>query len=83
MITIKYFMLQSHCKIKASFKHIAIATEFISNFSNVTARNLTHFPHSSFYSVTEEHPELKQIYELLESMTKTCLNITIMKMNRR
>ena len=74
-------MLRSHCKIKTSFKHITIATEVISNFSNVTARNLTHFPQSNLYSFTEETSELKQIYELVESMTKTCLNIATMKMN--
>ena len=69
------------CKMKASFKLITIATELINNFSNVTAPNLTHFPHSNLYSITEEILELKQIHELLQSMTKTYLNITTMKMS--
>ena len=74
-------MLRSHCKIKASLKHITIATEVINNFSNVTTQSLIYFPYSNFYSISEETPELKQIYELLERMTKTCLNIATMKMN--
>ena len=57
-----------------------MATEVINNCSNVTARNLTHFPHSNFYLIAKETRELKQIYELLENMTKTCLNIVAVKM---
>ena len=53
----KCLMLRSHCKIKASLKHITIATEVINNFSNVTTQNLIYFPYSNFYSISEEIPE--------------------------
>ena len=69
---------------KSDLRHIIFERSMSENLKKSPGNyNLYSASRSNLYSVTEGTPELKQIYDLLQSMTKTCLNIATMNRYRR